>query len=1729
MKTLLSLQPLLLLLASSIGRCNAALSQSDEGAYLANFDAMQAASYAVADGDLPFELDVCKNDGLAPSRAVTVQAPTGIVDSATVAAQCGIDSVCTIPIGTTWLFDSSANLGALVVQGAVEWTDETQVSASAFLCTGYVAVEGQGSWEIDLQEKDAFIFIKDNGAIHHHLRSRAFGSYAATASDYPIIDIKGRELVRTWSLLSDPLQSGDDKMNLMHNAHLMGWRVGDRIGIAPTERRATGYGETFTIAGIDDNGSLLLDKAAQYDHAASFLPGRSVPALMSAEVVLLSRNVVITGDDFKHVPCDPTLPEAVFGEQTSVLGCRCSSFRSQCTIGLHTAAMHGGSARIQNTRIERCGQRGIEGKYCLHFHKLHDCPTCLFKNNAIEGSHQRGIIVHSTHSSTVEANVLYDVRGAGIYIEDGNEMFNEVRFNVVICPFAFYDGALHGCTVPGTSGRIADTSDNQSGVFSRAATNSLTGNRVSNAFNGMLLKAGSIGRGESYDKVCESAARLGRYEGNTFHGNGRFGTYTLGFNYPKATDQSILTNGHMIDKQLCKGFDSQGYDTGLPGSFVNGVDYNNAFVGHYEAGDIQHNGHFSYENNNLLYWKETKAFQNGCSAHLAGATYARGNVALPDQTTFLIEDTTFGPGTSFEAGHHCNVGSTGVLCFPTYMLHNVRWKNADTGMKWIWFQWQRLQQHANQQQFGGTFTLSPPDAQTIMDGGTLEHSIFPPGFVSLVSSEFTYLLFLPGEPCILSTDYGQRYDGGILCKVPLRALKIYSRGQFPGSAPNLVVEIWYNRSQEGPPDRTQSIGFHQTGASGPKQGYALPVIPSTEHHYRLSLASGSGDIPSDWVVEFSDTIVGNRFSIEYINLSLNGRLCGQDGRVSSQHDRRFIWSGDILLANDAWGNTGACANANPPDFPTVDCSAIDDGLLPATECPELCGNTCDDATSYCDCGLATCEFKPGFTITADLCWAAQCGEHGSCAATYLGGELPVSSRGCICRDGFSGTLCEQPPSAVTYCGCETCSEAVWNAPATDSSGSFSCGSRITWLLGNGYDEAGACDKVAAEFPGLCTCDFDCAAPVGPSSTPSKKPTALPSVSPSQRPTQEPSPEQLTRYCNCQTCTEAVWNTPATDSSGTHSCGGRITWLQNVQGYSEPDACEKVTAEFPDICTCNFSCATPVSSLMPSKRPTTSPSASPSAKPTFQPTEPPTLVPTRSPSKAPSKSPLHRPTALPTGQPSPSPISSPVSPTPLPTQPQSAYCGCSSCTDAVWNSPVTDRAGSFTCGQRIVYLQSDLGMSVYDSCKRVGEEFPSGLCGPTCSPCNPQLCNAARLEDPDPSKLVWSDEFDVDGAPDPTRWTYDLGDGCNIGLCNWGNGEVAYYTSSPANVVVANGVLKITAKKESGFSLPYTSARLVTRGLATFKYGRVQFRASLATCQAVGTWPALWMLPEEKIYGGWPDSGEIDVMEAVGHEVGRFFGTVHTTNFNGMIGTQKGSSISACKGDWHVFEINWEEDRIQFAVDGEIYFEYLRESSVDWPFDQDFHLIMNVAVGGAWGGAQGIDMAAFEGEGQSMEVDWVRVYSDAPQPSAPCGCEACSLDAVATDGSGTFTCGARIDWLQINGYDEAGACAKVASEFPDICDCGCIVATPAPTPLPTDQPTNEPTASPIVTYCGCATCTQTIWDTMATDAGGSYSCGGRITWLQNAQGYNEPDACEKVGLEFPDICPCNPTLCSNLFG
>lgn len=239
------------------------------------------------------------------------------------------------------------------------------------------------------------------------------------------------------------------------------------------------------------------------------------------------------------------------------------------------------------------------------------------------------------------------------------------------------------------------------------------------------------------------------------------------------------------------------------------------------------------------------------------------------------------------------------------------------------------------------------------------------------------------------------------------------------------------------------------------------------------------------------------------------------------------------------------------------------------------------------------------------------------------------------------------------------------------------------------------------------------------------------------------------------------------------------------------------------------------------------------------------------------------------------------------------------------------------------------------------------------------------------ELVWADEFDYTGLPNEEKWSYDVGDGCPD-VCGWGNNELEYYTEKRLeNARVEDGHLIITAIKERFGSKDYSSARLVTREKGDWKYGRIEVRAKLPTGR--GTWPAIWMLSTDWSYGGWPESGEIDIMEHVGYEPDTIYGTVHTKAFNHSIGTQKGGKIEIvdCEKEFHTYAIEWSHSKIDFFVDDNKYFTFVKESGTDkWPFDQRFHLLLNVAVGGNWGGVKGVDESIFP---QQMQVDYVRVY------------------------------------------------------------------------------------------------------------------------------------------------------------
>jgi beta-glucanase (GH16 family) len=255
------------------------------------------------------------------------------------------------------------------------------------------------------------------------------------------------------------------------------------------------------------------------------------------------------------------------------------------------------------------------------------------------------------------------------------------------------------------------------------------------------------------------------------------------------------------------------------------------------------------------------------------------------------------------------------------------------------------------------------------------------------------------------------------------------------------------------------------------------------------------------------------------------------------------------------------------------------------------------------------------------------------------------------------------------------------------------------------------------------------------------------------------------------------------------------------------------------------------------------------------------------------------------------------------------------------------------------------------------------------------CIKAKNSDPAPDKpngvktLVWFDEFDYTGLPDNNKWSYDTSG--NSG--GWGNNELQFYTKARlSNAEVKDGLLFINAIKEDYKGFKYTSARLISKLKGDWLYGRFEIKAKIPSGR--GMWPAIWMLPTDWVYGGWPSSGEIDIMENVGYDPYWIVASAHTYSYNHVQGTQKNNKISIpdCYETFHVYALEWDATEYRVYVDDVLYFTFKNEGTgyKAWPFDKRFHLLLNVAVGGNWGGAQGIDDSIFP---RSMVVDYVRVY------------------------------------------------------------------------------------------------------------------------------------------------------------
>ncbi|MBN1413245.1 MAG: glycoside hydrolase family 16 protein [Spirochaetales bacterium] len=236
------------------------------------------------------------------------------------------------------------------------------------------------------------------------------------------------------------------------------------------------------------------------------------------------------------------------------------------------------------------------------------------------------------------------------------------------------------------------------------------------------------------------------------------------------------------------------------------------------------------------------------------------------------------------------------------------------------------------------------------------------------------------------------------------------------------------------------------------------------------------------------------------------------------------------------------------------------------------------------------------------------------------------------------------------------------------------------------------------------------------------------------------------------------------------------------------------------------------------------------------------------------------------------------------------------------------------------------------------------------------------------ELVWADEFDYEGLPDPKKWTFD------IQKPGWRNKEKQYYAKRLENARVEKGNLIIEADNKPYENYQYTSASIKSQYKGDFIYGKIEVKAKLP--KGRGTWPAIWMMPTAlRGYGaGWPSSGEIDIMEHVGYDPGVIHASIHCKKYNWRDHSEKTKIIKVKDvfDEYHVYTLYWYTDHIEIAVDGKKYFRFENENKswIYWPFDKRFYLILNIAIGGEWGGIQGIDESIFPAR---MVVDYVRVY------------------------------------------------------------------------------------------------------------------------------------------------------------
>eukprot|EP00440_Ansanella_granifera_P037063 gb/GFBE01040220.1/.p1 GENE.gb/GFBE01040220.1/~~gb/GFBE01040220.1/.p1 ORF type:complete len:1500 (+),score=225.46 gb/GFBE01040220.1/:1-4500(+) len=735
-----------------------------------------------------------------------LQHHSGLTKAHRAAVACAAGSHCVVPAGETWLLDSSVQFETLTIRGTLEWdTGKDNLELRA----GHVLVETGGHLKIGMpdvpMERRATVYITKNSHQHDVLGKRFLGGVGTGK-----VDIHGRKLARTWTLLASNAFAGENQLQLKDDPSAMGWRMGDRIGVATTSR---GESTNHKITSIRAK-TVTLDTPLKYEHWGGFREIEGQRFEMAAEVVNLERSVVITGD---HDDFEQTME------------------------GLHTIMTGSGYMDMRYARVEWCGQRPVMGRYCLHFHLMRKCPRCVFQGNAVvEGQHV-GITIHGTHQSLVDQNVVWDARANGVYTEDGNEMDNTISRNVVICT------DYRKCKVDWVSGNSVQTA----GIFLIGMSNNMIENRVVNYENG-IWTPGSFrgnGRGRATNKVCPQFHPFGEWRGNVCHDNARFGLY-LDNQFPRRLERD--EDGYVVNRESCKWFTPDGRDNGFVNEIRDEFNWHNIYVGQYAMGDIQFINFTSVNNAHAMYWKQSKNFADGRLWHVLDSTFAND----PNDKIGILQflgpsgPFTFGmknckflgtgpPGVAtIAAGQNCGMGGAGGPCNVHYVLEGVDFSRVRSNQRLV------------------RFGVHTSGSQAAVQSMFVAKDDSLGGYRSIVSG---HLNGFKDAGCV---QLGWEWEDALGCDRIVRRINVWGpdSGRIRLAGPGYqVAENW------AAPSEGRNAGYMLYDSD--HGGYGAGVLVGESF-------SLSGNFPSDMIVEFSDIDLGEYFgNSESINLEVGGRSC----------------------------------------------------------------------------------------------------------------------------------------------------------------------------------------------------------------------------------------------------------------------------------------------------------------------------------------------------------------------------------------------------------------------------------------------------------------------------------------------------------------------------------------------------------------------------------------------------------------------------------------------------------------------------------------------------------------------------------------------------------------------------------------------------------------------------------------------------------------------------------------